>query len=666
MTIFYRARLLVLGVVGLPLIALGQGASSTQPPGASQVSTAEMQEPPVFRSGVQLIEIDVRVTDRRGQVIQDLSQDDFEILEDGMPQEIRSFAFVDLPVMRADPLPRDVQAPEPDVTTNRTPEGRIYVILVDTDTIGRSIALVGRDILRQFVDEWIAPGDLVAVVHKSGTFSDAQPFTTNKRLVLAAIEREGRGVSGALGVTTGPETVARELSLYRVIEDLALRLGAINGRRKAILWLGGGIIFDPASRGCPADDGRPDPQGNCAIPRSAGNLLAAYRDAIGTANRHNVAIYPIDPNRLTTSTGRRALERTAGLRMVAQDTGGIAVVNTNNLRPAYEAIVRDNSSYYLLSYSPAIEHRDGRFHDVRVRVRRPGLTVRARRGYFAPRPDAPAAAPAALPEGFSVAARDALRLPVPVRGLGIDVYTAPFAMPDGIASVVIGGQVGGALRLDEGARVGVAYQVFDLEGRVTTGEYKIFDLALQPETRGRVEEAGLRFVDRLALPAGRYELRLAVDQPDGGVGSVVVPLEVPTFEDALAMSGILLGAASTAGDLTLHADAAAQAALGMDPTATRRFLSGDRVSGYAEVYARDRQLTGENVQLRAVVTTDAGAEVTREAGRQVPDDTPRASAWGFTFEVSLADVPPGSYVLTVEGRAGRRTVTRQVPFSVVD
>jgi hypothetical protein len=314
--------------------------------------------------------------------------------------------------------------------------------------------------------------------------------------------------------------------------------------------------------------------------------------------------------------------------------------------------VRDNSTYYVLGYTPAVERRDGRFHDVRVRVRRPGLTVRARRGYFAPRPDATTPPPAALAEGFSVAARDALRLPVPVRGLGIDVYAAPFATLDAGASVVIGGQVGGALRLDQGERIGVAYQVFDLKGRVATGEYKIFDLNVQLQARTRIEEAGLRFIDRIELPAGRYELRLAVDQPDGEVESVVVPLEVPKFDAALAMSGVLLGAASTAGDLTLHADASAQAALGMDPTAMRRFPTGDRVSAYAEVYSRDWQVAAEDVRVVAIVTTPVGTEVGRAEGQPVPDQAARAGAWAFTFRPESRGCPARQ--LRADGREPRR------------
>lgn len=86
---------------------------------------------------------------------------------------------------------------------------------------------------------------------------------------------------------------------------------------------------------------------------------------------------------------------------MAEDTGGIAVVNTNDIDAGFARIVRDNSSYYLLGYSPAIEHDDGRFREIEVRVRRPGVSVRARRGYFAS--EAARATPAPLPVMLSAA-----------------------------------------------------------------------------------------------------------------------------------------------------------------------------------------------------------------------------------------------------------------------
>jgi VWFA-related protein len=442
--------------------------------GNGDQSTATAQDAPTFRTGVRLVEVDVFVTDREGRFVRGLTQDDFEVEEDGTPQDIRTFSVIDLPIDVAAAASGGGDVLEPDVVTNTVPDGRVYVILMDSPStarpargqrIGATYDYYAKAFARRFVEESVTAGDFVAVVHVQGTFTDSQAFTTSKRRMMTSIDRYGRGVSGDSDDLTGPEMVMRNLDTYRAIEHLSERLGAMSGRRKAILWIGGQIAFGPRDFPCPS----PDPMNYCAVQASSPALLTAYRDAIGAANRHNVAVYPIDPSGLTTALGSGEPERKVALHMVAEDTGGLAVVGTNNLTAMYQAIVRDSSAYYLLGYAPSIEHRDGKFHDIRVRVKRQELTVRARKGYFAPRPDASPTVEPPLPEGFSAAARGALRMPVPVRGLAIDVFSAPFKGAGREGTVVIGGQIAGPLRLGAGDRMTVSYQVFDLEGRVAYG-----------------------------------------------------------------------------------------------------------------------------------------------------------------------------------------------------
>jgi VWFA-related protein len=636
---------------------------------------AAQQQPstPTFRAETRLIEVDVIVTDRDGQVVRNLTKDDFQILEDGQPQAITSFSFTDrpMPVRQARGA---APAPERDTTTNTgATAGRVYVILMDSpstsgpgngDRLGPVYDEFARRFAREFVENHLSPSDTVAVVHVQGSVREGQELTTNRRLVLDAIGRYGRGQSGASAAPAyGPEMVARNYATYRALQDVAERLGAMGGRRKAILWVGGQIRFDPSTAGCPTDEipPRPDPQAMCAIRRSSASLLAAYRDAIGTATRNNVSVFPIDPSGLSPAMGIGELERQAALRMVAEDTGGRAVVNTNDLEKNYSAIVQDTSTYYLLAYAPTTAHRDGKFHRIEVRTR-PGLRVRARPGYFAPGVDASPAAPS-RPEAVSTRAVEALRTPIAQTGLDINLFNAPFRGSDKEGLVIIGGQISGALQLASDDQMMLAYQVFQ-EGRVVKGEYQVFTLNLQPGTRARVEERGLRWIGRLALPPGLYELRLVADQENGRLGSLVVPVEVPEFTN-LSISGVVVGAAGADLDFDLRDDVELRRVLGSGATALRRFEQGDVITAFFEVYTAERPASPDDITITGIVTDRDGKEVKSESAsptRGQPFLPGRGT--GYTLELSLSELPPAEYVLTVEATWRGDSVRRQVPFVV--
>ena len=110
---------------------------------------------------------------------------------------------------------------------------------------------------------------------------------------------------------------------------------------------------------------------------------------------------------------------------MSDETGGFAAVNSNDFGKAFERIIRDNSSYYVLGYYSNDSKRDGQFRSLTVRVKQPGFEVRARKGYVAPKGKPPAGTPAPAAIQASVAMRDALNSPVPVTGLGISAVATP-------------------------------------------------------------------------------------------------------------------------------------------------------------------------------------------------------------------------------------------------
>jgi VWFA-related protein len=655
---------------------------------AQAPSNGQPQQPPIFRAGVQLVEIDVSVTDGRNELVRNLTKEDFELLEDGKPQTISSFSFLDLP-LEEPPTPGAPESVAADIASNMT-EGRMYVMLLDccapifgATADGSSLRPSGW--ASSFVDRAMRSNDMMAVVHVHGNISDGQPFTGNKALLKASIDRyvsaSAIGAGGGSDVDRCQQISEKLLKLrntYQAIEDISERLGGVSGRRKAILWVNGNIPFDPNVEFGVSDPNLANPANaansstssnpSCTGASQASSAAFMHRDAIRAATRNNVAIYPIDPGGLTTGLGAGELSRVAALRGVAEDTGGDILAGTNNNLPVFERIVRHNSTYYLLGYYPAVEHRDGKFHNVTVRVKkRPDLTVRAKRGYFAPTSESKATEPATLVEGLSPSGRGALRSPAPVRGLGIELFAAPFKGSEKSASVVLGAQLRGSdLRLGAGEQVEISYIPIDRQGKIGTGSRKVFTLNFKPETRAQVEESGLRFIDRLDLPPGRHELRFAVHQPSGATGSVVAQVEVPDFaKEPFVLSGVLLASAS-ASPYTLLSDAPIKTTMSTDPAATRRFVRDDELSVYAELYMTVT-LPPEQIDVTFTVVSEAGEMVRDEPGWPDPNDKAgKSGRVGYTAQVSLVDLRPGKYILTALARSldGLHEDVRQIPFSI--
>ena len=297
---------------------------------------------PVFRGSVQSIEVDVRVTDRNGAVVRGLTRDDFTLLEDGKPQSITTASFVDLEI--ESPVTRMVRGViDSDVATNAG-VGRMWVILLGSSA-GSGLSSSGRasrarSAARTFIEEALGPNDQVAVVNVHGTMGKAQAFTRNRTLLLEAVDRLDEENSN-------PYNTTRIAS--QVLEEVCNRLGRMAGR-KAVLF------FDPPAffsvEGPPPNG----PDGRATMSNDASDYQY-QRDALSAATRNNVAIYVVgtagvsgaNPDRPVIETDRgRSLKQIAGLRVLADETGGDAIVNTNNYLEGYQRFVRDSNQYYLL------------------------------------------------------------------------------------------------------------------------------------------------------------------------------------------------------------------------------------------------------------------------------------------------------------------------------
>jgi VWFA-related protein len=585
-------------------------------------------EGPTFRSGVQSIDVDVLVTDKSGNTVRGLTKEDFTLIEDDTPQQISTFTFVDLPIIPPATRKASVSDVEPDVVTN-TGKGRMYVIVLTR--ANQRVRLVAR----RFVEESVGPDDQVAVIQLCGTMSAAQAFTSNRHLMLAAIDRILIGTGGDDVRSVQCDKVVQ----FQIIEEMAERLSLVTARRKVVAW------FDPPSV---FHGGGPNPAAE----------RFAQRDAVRALTRSNTALYVVSSQGLAFGN----LEYKAGLQVLADDTGGDIIVDSNNFSGAFERFVHDNSSYYLLGYVPVVEHRDGKFHNLRVRVNRPGLTVRARRGYYAPEADEKPKPTPPVADGLSAETAAAIRMPSSQGELGIELSLAPFKSMSGRGSVVLNAQLRGAdLVLEPREPIEIAFQATTTEGKITPGTFKVLTLDFTPESQRNILRAGIRVLDRIELPRGRHQVRFAVHQPNGKTGTVVADVEIPDYSAPLLMSGVILASQQTAAHHTLLSDPRLTSILGSDPTSVRRFGRRDVVTAFAEIYFNAVQSDG--VRVTASVATASG----KKAGTVEPSVLPgdESGRMGYVAQVPLANLNAGDYVLTFEARTARAAARRQVPFTVL-
>ena len=347
---------------------------------------------------------------------------------------------------------------------------------------------------------------------------------------------------------------------------------------------------------------------------------------------------------------------------------GRAAVETNDFEGAFERIVKDNSSYYMLGYRPMNDRRDGRFRKITVSVRRPGLTVRARSGFVAPgggkKIERPTWAGSKTPEDL----RELLSRPMQASGLLMSMHAAAFRGSGKNADVMVTVQFGpGSFQFTE--KGGLFHDVLDLTVAAVNTDSKIsgndshLNLDLKPPTRLLVDAAGFRVISQIELPKGRYQLRVAAHSVNASSsGSVHYDLEVPDFSDgSLAVSGLVLGSAAVSVVPTAGGFVPLKGVMNVHATTFRNFLSTDTLTVVGDVYDNEwkKPHTVDIPSMYPWLVTAVSERSTAEFET--------GGSFVHKTMVPLKDLPPGDYTLRVEARSrmgDRPSAFREVNFTV--
>ncbi|MGE5357952.1 MAG: VWA domain-containing protein [Bacteroidales bacterium] len=450
--IILAAVLLVAGVSAQSAPPAAPQGAAQNPPAAQAQNPPQNPQQPTFRTGINFVRVDVLISDKQGNPVTDLKRDDFEVLEDNKPQKLETFKLVDFgsvaqQQLRAanEPLPREIRSDEDQELEASREDVRIFAIFLDDyhTRLGSSMAV--RAPLAKFMETQLGPNDLVAIMYPLTPISDVILTRDHDAIARAIQHFEGRKYDYRPRNTIEEqyqnypaqtvEQIRNQVSLS-ALKALVMHLGSLREGRKAVIVVSEGYtnilppqLRDPvASMPGLANPNRYNPNAGENNPREDTNnffmtadMQNDLRNVFDAANRNNTSLYTLDPRGLATSefdvsqpainqsTDREILNATQDtLHVLAVNTDGRAIVNRNDISGGLRQVVRDSSSYYLLGYTSATP-ADGKFHEIKVKVKRPGTQVRARKGYWAATPDERARAlapptpdpPAALTKALS-------------------------------------------------------------------------------------------------------------------------------------------------------------------------------------------------------------------------------------------------------------------------
>jgi VWFA-related protein len=499
-------------------------------------SAQEEQRPQTYRAFTRLIPVTVVVHDDRQRPVEGLTADDFQVFEDGKEVPIAFFR-----ARAQDPAPTSLaesagasSSPAGAFTNRITGPADSGVVAIVFDQLNTTHAdeIYARAHLLEFLTT-LRPGDRVALYAlTSDGLKIIYDVTRDAESLVDAARRVQSGASSVLAGTTLPSVLDQELSAFgrevargnsaftarirtentlRAMEDLAAHLSPVPGR-KNVVWISGGFPFTIGKT----------------------KMTRETQRATNALNTADAAVYPIDPRGLIVGEhhptlkvggptgGLASLQKLQlileGVWQVADWTGGRAFYSSNDIAGEMSRAVADSRLSYELGYYPVNQQWDGRFRRIEVKVRRSGIAVRHRGGYYATAPSTPETATR------EKAMSTALASPIEAQGLPLTVHSRR----DGERIVLELELEPGSVTFTEAA--GVWKGELDIAIAQTAGNRRYpldtdvsVPLALSDQARQRLQAQGLRLSRTITLRDDAQQVRVVVrDATSGSIGSVFI------------------------------------------------------------------------------------------------------------------------------------------------
>ncbi len=691
-------------VVSRGMAAQDRGEAATPP--SSQLGYQNLAQSYALKVTTNEVLVDVRVTDHKGNPVTDLKQSNFRVYEDGVQQRINSFDLENIQrldqengenskpaVINLGALPKTT----PQATYRRLAQNhRLIVLFFDLTSLQIPDLFRALQSAKNFIKTEMTPADLVAVVTYTSDLRVLLDFTNDRDVLLNAIKSIQIGQSatlasnGSVGEAGGTDSFGNtivtqdtgdaftpdetEFNIFNTdeklsaLQSLANLLRAVPGRKSVIHFSSGieqtGVdneaqlqaTIDAANR---ADVSfyTLDARGLMAMPPGGGASSASPSGtAIYTASAVSSQLSSLHNSRETLST-------------LATDTGGRMFTDLNNFAPVFKYVQKENSTYYLIGYSPTDTKANGKFRRIRVEligVR--GLKVEARPGYYAP----------VSFQHFSgqqkeLQLQEALNSQTPFLDLPLAVETAYFLQPDGDYYVVLAAKIpGSSIPFRQHSTVhktqfDFAWRATDPNGKVAGGLRDTLPVKLNASTYQKVLKGNILYEGGMVLPPGSYKLKVVVrENLTGKMGTFEKPLGLPPIRKmGLELSSVVVSnelskrppARPQRGPWAMSAednplDSGSQAIL---PSVTRVFRTNQNLYVYLQSYTARESSGAKATKRSGKVIPPSMALIFFKNGVQISEAGPYPAKSGksgsgtasYFTEIPLTKFPPGRYWMQV-------------------
>jgi VWFA-related protein len=538
------------------------------------------------RTTTHLVLVDVVVYDKQGNHVTNLSAVDFVLRDRGKQQKITVFSDDHAGESLAEKAHQSPPPLPPGVFTNRPefhrPEGPPTILLIDGLNTAIGDQLSSHDAMLRYLRTQLKEGQKIAILALNESLGLVQDFTTDPRLLMAALDKINSSTSSELSGSsiqklTLAEAAALSPAMLRIIDRnnqsraaestdnrVRITLAALRSiargvagfpGRKNLIWASSAFPFSLQ----PGSGEYLDAQRNYGedIRRTAA-LLASARVAVYTVDVRGLivgdvyqqtlnpvtdplvqTVQPLDnPQTVSEELANShdaTVESHQTMEDLAKETGGLALYNSNDIKRAVALSAADGDRYYTLGYYPEGALWDGKFHSIDVKINRDGVKSRHRSGYFAV--DAAQSSASETPQQRSHQAYEELRAaladPLPATQVTFRVHI-PAIVSAPKPQVQIQFLVDTSAISFDVVENGIHHCNLDFmvaavspDGKIVASDGHTVDAHLSSDQYAQMNQNGLPFTMQLPLAPAEYSLRIAVrDNRTGQIGTLTLPLAV--------------------------------------------------------------------------------------------------------------------------------------------